>query len=82
MLASTRGLRQFSGSDDHPLGISVGIAIFDPQADDSPDDLLARADAAMYETKRAGKGGFTIEKSPGRTLGSHVKESDRSEKAS
>jgi diguanylate cyclase (GGDEF)-like protein/PAS domain S-box-containing protein len=82
LLASTRDLRQFSGTDDHPLGISVGIAIYDPDADDSPDDLLARADAAMYDAKRAGKGGFAIGKSAGRARGFPVNDTARSETAS
>jgi diguanylate cyclase (GGDEF)-like protein/PAS domain S-box-containing protein len=35
---------------------SVGLAMFDGPGDS---DVLARADAAMYEAKQAGRGGFT-----------------------
>jgi diguanylate cyclase (GGDEF)-like protein len=37
------------------IGISVGVAI-GPEEDLTPDGFLARADAAMYEAKHAGKG--------------------------
>lgn len=36
------------------VGVSVGIALF-PQNGDTPDELIAAADAALYEAKRAGK---------------------------
>ncbi|MEE8351225.1 MAG: diguanylate cyclase, partial [Rhodospirillales bacterium] len=51
---------KFSGSKDLPLGLSVGIAMFDPETKESLDTLIARADAAMYEVKNAGKGGFRM----------------------
>jgi len=51
-------MRALSGDDDNPLGISVGIAVFEPDSKESLDDLLARADGAMYAIKNAGKGGF------------------------
>jgi len=51
-------MRAMSGDDDNPLGISVGIAVFEPDSGESLDDLLARADGAMYAIKNAGKGGF------------------------
>lgn len=57
-------LRRFSGDDDHPLGVSVGVAIYDPLAGECLEDLLARADAAMYDVKKAGKGGFHIAEQP------------------
>lgn len=40
---------------DCPLGISIGIARFEPATAESLDDLVARADDAMYRAKRAGK---------------------------
>ena len=37
------------------IGISIGVAVSTP-VETTPDALLARADAAMYEAKHAGKG--------------------------
>ncbi len=51
-------LRKYSGDDEHPLGISVGVAMFDPDDNESLDSLMIRADAAMYKVKNAGKGGY------------------------
>jgi diguanylate cyclase (GGDEF)-like protein len=41
----------------YPLSISVGVARFDPQNPASLDDLLNRADRAMYEAKRSRRAG-------------------------
>lgn len=68
LLEDSRALRKFSGDEDHPLGISLGIAFYDSVAGESLDALLARADAAMYAIKRAGKGGFRIAVPPGTLL--------------
>ena len=38
--------------------MSIGIAVWEPHED--LDGLLARADSAMYQAKRGGKGSFTI----------------------
>lgn len=40
---------------DHLMGASIGIAFFPADADDV-DSLIAEADAAMYDAKRAGRG--------------------------
>ena len=37
----------------YELSASIGIAVFDPAVDRSIDDLIRRADAQMYEEKRA-----------------------------
>ena len=34
---------------------AIGLAVYDPQTDESVDDVLRRADIAMYENKRAHK---------------------------
>lgn len=57
-------LLEFSGSEDKPLGLSVGIAIYDPTQQESFQDLVSRADEAMYGVKKAGKGGFLIAPPP------------------
>ncbi|OHC75381.1 MAG: hypothetical protein A3G18_05420 [Rhodospirillales bacterium RIFCSPLOWO2_12_FULL_58_28] len=60
LLKSSKKLLQFSGDDAHPLGISVGIAMYDPESDENLESLLARADEAMYAVKRDGKGSFRM----------------------
>lgn len=64
LLAGAGELAAFSGDGEHPLGLSIGIAVYDPGRPEEVKALMARADAAMYAVKRAGKGGLRIE-SPG-----------------
>lgn len=45
------------GDRDLPLSASLGIAIF-PEDGEDPVTLIARADAAMYRSKKRGRGGF------------------------
>lgn len=61
-LAKAQGLiaavRECAGKlvgPDRPLGVSIGIARFEPATAESLDSLLVRADEAMYRAKRAGK---------------------------
>lgn len=44
------------------VGASIGIACCAPRRDEKPDpaELVQRADRAMYEAKRAGKGGYRM----------------------
>ena len=62
---STEKLLPFSGDEDHPLGLSIGVAICDPSIGEPLSELLSRSDEAMYEVKRAGKGGFRMAALPG-----------------
>ncbi|MBM3565500.1 MAG: sensor domain-containing diguanylate cyclase [Alphaproteobacteria bacterium] len=64
LIEASQGLKRFSGDAEHPLGISVGVALFDPATHEALDHLIGRADEAMYAIKRAGKGGFHIAPSP------------------
>jgi diguanylate cyclase (GGDEF)-like protein/PAS domain S-box-containing protein len=59
-------LAPFSGSPNRPVGMSIGIAVWAPGSE-SLEHLLARADSAMYESKRAGKNNFTIAAPAGAT---------------
>jgi len=64
LLKASTKLQEFSGSDDKPLGLSVGVALYDPTLQESFQDLVSRADEAMYGVKKAGKGGFLIAPPP------------------
>jgi diguanylate cyclase (GGDEF)-like protein len=58
LIEASQSLKKFSGNEVNPLGLSVGVAIFDPESKESLDSVMVRADAAMYEVKNAGKGGY------------------------
>ncbi|MEX1206265.1 MAG: diguanylate cyclase [Dongiaceae bacterium] len=47
-----------------PLRLSVGVAVRRPRSREDLDALTARADAAMYEAKRAGKGRYAVAAPP------------------
>lgn len=64
LIKASKVMAKFSGTPDRPLGISVGVAVYDPDVYENLDDLLARADAAMYSIKKAGKGGFHMAAPP------------------
>jgi diguanylate cyclase (GGDEF)-like protein/PAS domain S-box-containing protein len=64
LIKASERLRKYSGHPDYPLGISVGVALYDPATDEALEALLARADEAMYATKRAGKGGYRVAPPP------------------
>ena len=65
-LKNAKSLDSYSGSPDRPLGMSIGIAVWTPGSE-SLEQILVRADAAMYDAKRAGKGGFAMAPAPGAT---------------
>ncbi len=67
LMEASKSLQKFSGSVDRPLGISVGIAMYDPGDGESLDDLMIRADAAMYAIKKSGKGGYEVAPPPDTT---------------
>ncbi len=58
LIEASQSLKKFSGNEENPLGLSVGVAIFDPESKESLDSVMVRADAVMYEVKNAGKGGY------------------------
>lgn len=60
LLDASKVLRDYSGSEERPLGISVGIAVYHPGTGEDLESLLARADAAMYDVKRKSKGGYCL----------------------
>ncbi|MBM3561099.1 MAG: sensor domain-containing diguanylate cyclase [Alphaproteobacteria bacterium] len=48
-------LRERAPNEVKPLGASIGIAAWNPDSDEDMRQLLARADAAMYQAKAGGK---------------------------
>lgn len=62
--AATASLRRFSGDPQQPLGMSIGVVMYDPRTHESFEELVARADALMYKVKKEGKGGFAIADAP------------------
>ncbi len=55
LLKAAERLRGFSGDAEHPLGLSLGVAVYDPRTGETLASLLRRADEAMYGAKRGGK---------------------------
>lgn len=64
MMDAAQALIPFSGSPDNPLTLSLGVAVHDPEHPETLHDLLARADQAMYEVKRNGKGACQVAVAP------------------
>ncbi len=60
LLAAGARLARFSGDPDRPLCVSIGVAVSDPAAGETLDQLIQRADSAMYAAKRGGKGKFAV----------------------
>ena len=60
LLGHAHRLAPYSGSADAPLGMSLGVAVLQSGSDESLEALMARADKAMYASKKRGKGAFTI----------------------
>lgn len=63
-LTAAQALKSYSGSPQLPLTLSAGIAVFDPSSKETLESFIHRADMAMYEVKRKGKGTFAV--APGR----------------
>jgi diguanylate cyclase (GGDEF)-like protein/PAS domain S-box-containing protein len=60
ILRSCQHLEEFSGSPEKKLGLSIGIAIDQPNSLESSDELLKRADAAMYRAKHTQKQSISV----------------------
>lgn len=50
------------------VSLSVGIAIYEPDSPDTAEDLLRKADVALYQVKRSGRNDFRIYQSAGENL--------------
>ncbi|MDK9721325.1 MAG: diguanylate cyclase [Rhodospirillales bacterium] len=60
LIEASRVLAALSGSPEKLLGCSLGLAVHDPRRPETLEDMIARADEAMYEVKRSGKGSYRI----------------------
>ena len=60
ILNDTQSLAHFSGSPDKPLHISLGAAVYEAESGETLEELVIRADTAMYEVKRDGKGSVRL----------------------
>ncbi len=60
LLQDAEVLRRKPARADAPLGYSIGIAIFSPDANDGLAALMRRADEAMYQVKRQGKHSYAV----------------------
>ncbi len=56
----SHGLSEFSKDLPAPFGMAIGIALFEPDTDEEIDELLARADHAMYAAKRDAEQEFVL----------------------
>ena len=64
LLRACGELEAYSGGPEAPLGLSIGIAACDPAGRESLENLIERADQAMYRVKRRGKGGLDLSFAP------------------
>jgi diguanylate cyclase (GGDEF)-like protein/PAS domain S-box-containing protein len=64
LLEACRALEDFSTDLSHPLTVSLGIAVVAPGSGESVEDLMARADQAMYMAKHGGKARFEVAAPP------------------
>jgi diguanylate cyclase (GGDEF)-like protein/PAS domain S-box-containing protein len=60
LLAFNAELAAFSGDAARPLGLSVGVAVHQPAVPETGEELVLRADAAMYLVKHGTKNGFGV----------------------
>lgn len=64
LIEDTKSLHRLAGittpADMPPLGLSIGIAIADPQRFEQLTELIMRADDVMYQVKRQGKGSLIV----------------------
>ncbi len=57
---AAKSLSRFAPGTQKPLGFSIGIAMLRSDTADSLDNLMARADEAMYRIKHGGKGSYVV----------------------
>ncbi|WP_454020518.1 diguanylate cyclase [Azospirillum sp. Marseille-Q6669] len=63
LLAGMVALRHLSAGPDKPLGLSIGIAVH-RVGGETVQELTDRADSAMYDAKKRGKGHYAVAPAP------------------
>ncbi|HVI52660.1 MAG TPA: diguanylate cyclase [Candidatus Sulfotelmatobacter sp.] len=63
-LTAATQLAPYSGDKDRPLKLSIGIAVHHAKDREDINQLMSRADAAMYAVKRGGKGNYAMAAPP------------------
>ena len=63
LVAGRRLLQQITGELSPAPGLSIGVALSSPRESSTLDQLLERADTALYEVKKAGKNAVALAKS-------------------
>lgn len=64
LIVSVRN-KMWDGNREVRPSVSVGVAFHDADSELSKDDVLAAADGAMYEAKRAGGDGYFLRRAAG-----------------
>lgn len=64
LLRASTALGTYSGTSERPLHMSLGVAVHEGGSREPLDALIARADTAMYEVKRDGKGAWRLAPPP------------------
>ncbi len=67
LMTAGKALGRFSGTPERPLHMSLGVAVHAGAASETLENLIARADHAMYEVKRDGKGDWRLAPPPGQS---------------
>lgn len=62
IIETGKELLQYSGSEEKPVGLSIGMAVYAPGSGEDYDALIQRSDEVMYEVKHGGKGWYRIAK--------------------
>ena len=64
LVEASQVLSQYSEDLEKALAASIGVALFQPDRPEEIEELIARADRAMYEAKRLGKNRFSLAPAP------------------
>ncbi len=64
LLGDLRRWAMLQPGTSRPLGASIGVAVFDPKAEEPAAAFIDRADRAMYRAKQAGRNRISIARAP------------------